>query len=95
MNLIPLHDYVVVEPIEKSNKTEGGLFLPENSQEKPQTGKVMYVGEGVFQDGFLVPMNVKVGDTVLFAKYSGTEVKLDGKKTIIIRDGDILAVVID
>lgn len=93
MKLSPLNDHVVVELIERSSKTESGLFLPENSQEKPQTGKVLAVGMGLYQDGSRVPLVVKVGDTVLFAKYSGTEVKLDGKKTLIIRESDVLAIV--
>ncbi len=93
MKLNPLNDRVVVEPNEQSSKTESGLFLPENAQEKPQTGKVLAVGMGLYQDGSRVPLVVKVGDTVLFAKYSGTEVKLDGKKTLIIRESDVLAIV--
>jgi len=93
MKLNPLNDRVVVEPIEQSSKTESGLFLPENAQEKPQTGKVLAVGMGLYQDGSRVPLVVKVGDIVLFAKYSGTEVKLDGKKTLIIRESDVLAIV--
>ena len=93
MKLNPLNDRVVVEPIEQSSKTESGLFLPENAQEKPQTGKVLAVGMGLYQDGSRVPLVVNVGDTVLFAKYSGTEVKLDGKKMLIIRESDVLAIV--
>jgi len=93
MKLNPLNDRIVVEPIGQSSKTESGLFLPENAQEKPQTGKVLAVGMGLYQDGSRVPLVVKVGDTVLFAKYSGTEVKLDGKKTLIIRESDVLAIV--
>jgi chaperonin GroES len=93
MKLNPLNDRVVVEPIEQSSKTESGLFLPENAQEKPRTGKVLAVGMGLYQDGSRVPLVVKVGDTVLFAKYLGTEVKLDGKKTLIIRESDVLAIV--
>lgn len=92
MKLNPLNDRIVVEPVEQSNKTESGLFLPENTQEKPQTGRVLAVGVGLYQDGSRVPLVVKIGDIVLFAKYSGLEIKLDGKKMLIIRESDVLAI---
>ncbi len=94
MQLKPLNDRLVVEPIEQSDQTKSGLYLPDVAKEKPQTGKVIATGPGSFQDGKLIPMTVGVGDIVLFAKYSGIEVKLDGKKTLVMRESDVLAVVL-
>jgi chaperonin GroES len=83
-----------VEPIEQDEKTASGLYLPETAKEKPQEGKVLAVGPGERDDaGKRVAMEVGVGDKVLFAKYSGTEVKVDGKKLLILRESDILAVI--
>jgi chaperonin GroES len=83
-----------VEPIEQDEKTASGLYLPETAKEKPQEGKVLAVGPGERDDaGKRVAMDVGVGDKVLFAKYSGTEVKIDGKKLLILRESDILAVI--
>ncbi len=94
MNLKPLADRLVVEPLEQEDVTSGGIFLPETAKEKPQQGKVVAAGPGrVDDDGKRVHMEVKVGDRVLYAKYSGTEIKLDGKKVLILRETDILAVV--
>ena len=94
MNLKPLADRLVVEPLEQEDVTTGGIFLPETAKEKPQQGKVVAAGPGrVDDDGKRVNMEVKVGDRVLYAKYSGTEIKLDGKKVLILREADILAVV--
>ena len=94
MNLKPLADRLVVEPLEQEDVTSGGIFLPETAKEKPQQGKVMAAGPGrLDDDGKRVNMEVKVGDRVLYAKYSGTEIKLDGKKVLILREADILAVV--
>ena len=94
MNLKPLADRLVVEPIEQEEVTAGGIILPETAKEKPQQGKVIAAGPGRTDDkGKRVAMEVKVGDTVLYAKYSGTEIKLDGKKVLILRESDILAVV--
>jgi chaperonin GroES len=85
---------VVVEPIEQEEVTSGGIVLPETAKEKPQNGKVLAVGPGERDDdGKRIPMDVKEGDTVLFAKYSGTEIKLDGKKVLILRESDLLAIV--
>lgn len=93
MNLKPLADRLVVEPIEQEEVTAGGIILPETAKEKPQQGKVLATGPGRTDDkGERVPMEVKVGDRVLYAKYSGTEVKLDGKKLLILRESDILAI---
>ena len=94
MSLKPLGNRVVVEPIEQDEVTAGGIVLPETAKEKPQKGKVLSVGPGDRdEDGKRIPMDVNAGDTVLFAKYSGTEIKLDGKKLLILRESDLLAIV--
>jgi chaperonin GroES len=93
MNLKPLADRLVIEPIEQEEVTSGGIILPETAKEKPQQGKVIAAGPGRTDDkGKRVAMEVKEGDRVLYAKYSGTEIKLDGKKLLILRESDILAV---
>jgi len=90
----PLGDRVVVEPLEAEEKTKGGIILPDTAKEKPQEGKVVAVGKGKVSDkGEVVPMEVKVGDKVLYGKYSGTEVTVDDKQYIILREDDILAIV--
>ena len=94
MNLKPLADRLVVEPVEQEEVTSGGIILPETAKEKPQQGKVIAAGPGrTDEDGKRVAMEVKVGDRVLYAKYSGTEIKLDSKKVLILRESDILAIV--
>ena len=94
MNLKPLADRLVVEPVEQEEVTAGGIILPETAKEKPQQGKVLAAGPGrVDEDGKRQAMEVKVGDRVLYAKYSGTEIKLDNKKVLILRESDILAIV--
>jgi len=94
MSLKPLGNRVVVEPIEQEDVTAGGIVLPETAKEKPQRGTVLSVGPGDRDDdGKRIPLDVTVGDTVLFAKYSGTEIKLDGKKLLILRESDLLAIV--
>jgi chaperonin GroES len=94
MNLKPLADRLVVEPLEQEEVTAGGIILPETAKEKPQQGTVLAAGPGrMDEDGKRVAMELKVGDRVLYAKYSGTEIKLDGKKVLILRESDILAVV--
>ena len=94
MNLKPLADRLVVEPLEQEEVTAGGIILPETAKEKPQQGKVVAAGPGrTDDDGKRVAMEVKVGDTVLYAKYSGTEVKMSGKKMLILRESDVLAIV--
>ncbi len=93
MKLRPLGDRLVVEPIEQEERTAGGIILPETAKEKPQEGKVLAAGPGRRdEDGEYIPMDVKVGDRVLFAKYSGTEVKMDGKKLLILKESDVLAI---
>jgi chaperonin GroES len=94
LKLKPLGGRVIVEPIEQEEMTAGGIILPETAKEKPQEGKILAAGPGDRdEDGERIPMEVQVGDKVLYAKYSGTEVKLDGKKVLILRESDILAVI--
>ena len=95
ISLKPLGNRVVVEPIEQEDVTPSGIVLPETAKEKPQKGKVLSVGPGDRdEDGKRIPMDVSEGDTVLFAKYSGTEIKMDGKKLLILRESDLLAIVL-
>jgi chaperonin GroES len=90
----PLDDRVVVKPLEKDEKTAGGIFLPETAKEKPQQGKVIAVGPGkVLENGERVAVSVKKGDLVLFAKYGGAEVEVGGEELLIIRESDLLAVI--
>ena len=94
MKLKPLGGRVIVEPIEQEEMTAGGIILPETAKEKPQEGKILAAGPGDRDEaGNRIVMEVKVGDRVLYAKYSGTEVKIDGKKMLILREADILAIV--
>jgi len=94
LKLKPLGNRLVVEPLEQEDITPGGIILPETAKEKPQKGTVVSAGPGDRDDeGKRIPMDVKVGDTVLYAKYSGTEIKLDSKKLLILRESDILAIV--
>jgi chaperonin GroES len=94
INFKPLGGRVVVEPIEQEEITAGGIVLPETAKEKPQKGTVLSVGPGDRdEDGKRIPMDVSVGNTVLFAKYSGTEIKVDNKKLLILRESDLLAIV--
>jgi chaperonin GroES len=94
LKLRPLADRVVVEPIEREETFAGGaLVLPETAKEKPQQGRILAVGPGHFEDGKRIPLDVKENDVVLFAKYAGTEVKIENKKLLILKESDILAVV--
>ena len=94
LKLKPLGGRVIVEPIEQEEMTAGGIILPETAKEKPQEGKILAAGPGDRdEDGERIPMEVQVGDKVLYAKYAGTEVKMDGKKLLILKENDILAVV--
>jgi len=94
MKIRPLQDRVIVERIEEEEKTKGGIIIPDTAKEKPQEGKVVAVGKGkVTEDGKLLPMSVKAGDKILFGKYSGTEVKLNGNEYLIMREDDILGVI--
>ncbi len=96
MNLRPLGDRLVVEHVEQSEKTAGGVFLPDTAKEKPQEGKVLAVGSGrTLDNGNKLAMDVKVGDKVIYSKYSGSEIKLDGTDYLIISEKDVLAVYTD
>lgn len=91
--LKPLADRVLIEPIEDEEVTAGGIVLPETAKEKPQRGKVLAIGPGGRdEDGKVMTMEVAVGETVLFAKYAGTEIKMEGKKLLILRQSDLLAI---
>lgn len=89
----PLADRVVVKALEESEQMRGGLYIPDTAKEKPQQGEIIAVGPGRFEDGNRVPMDVKVGDKVLYGKYSGTEVTVDGEQYLILRESDVLAVI--
>ena len=93
LKLKPLADRLVVEPTEREDMTASGIYVPETAKEKPQEGKVVAAGQGrKDEDGKLIAMEVKVGDRVLYAKYGGTEVKLEDKKYLILKESDILAI---
>ena len=92
ISLKPLGDRVVVKPTEGEERTKGGIILPDTAKEKPQEGKVLAVGPGrLTEDGKRMPMDVKVGDVVLYVKYGGTEIKIDGEELMILTENDILA----
>src|SRR4026207_2403465 len=94
MKFRPLHDRVVVKRVDEDTKTKGGIIIPETAQEKPMQGKIIAVGPGARDEsGKLVPLDVKKGDTVLFGKWSGTEVKIDGDELLIMKESDILGVI--
>lgn len=94
MNLRPLQDRILVKRVEEETKTAGGLFIPETAKEKPQRGEIVAAGKGKkTEDGKVLPLDVKVGDKVLFGKYAGTEIKVEGEDYLIMREDDILAVV--
>ena len=94
MKIRPLHDRIIVKRLDEETKTAGGLFIPDTAKEKPIQGKVLAVGAGKRdKDGKLVALDVKAGDKVLFSKYSGTEVKIDGEEHLIMREDDLLAVI--
>ena len=93
MKVRPLHDRIIVERIEEDEQRVGGIIIPDTAKEKPQQGKVIAVGKGkVEKDGKITPLDVKEGDTVLFGKYSGQEIKIDGEEYLIMREDEILAV---
>jgi chaperonin GroES len=94
MNLKPLSDRLIVEPNEKEGKTASGIILPETAKEKPQEGTVLAIGPGRLNDsGKRIAMDVKTGDVVLFARYGGTEIKIDDRKLLILKESDVLAIV--
>ena len=93
MKFRPLHDRVLIEVLDGEEKTSGGIIIPDTAKEKPQEGKVVAVGSGTrTEDGKIIPMDVKVGDNVLFGKWSGTEVKIDGKEYSIMKESDIMGI---
>jgi chaperonin GroES len=89
----PLGDRVLIKPLEAEEKTKGGIILPDTAKEKQQEGKIMAAGKGRVEDGKVVALEVKVGDKVLYGKYSGTEIKVDGEEMLIVKEEDILAIV--
>jgi chaperonin GroES len=94
MNLKPLHDRVLVERVSSEDKTKGGIIIPDTAQEKPMEGKVLAVGNGARnENGQIVALDVKKGDRILFGKWSGTEVKIDGKELLIMKESDIMGII--
>ena len=94
MNLKPLHDRVLVERVEQEDRTKGGIIIPDTAQEKPMEGKVISVGGGARnENGQVVALDVKKGDRILFGKWSGTEVKIDGKELLIMKESDIMGII--
>jgi chaperonin GroES len=94
MKIRPLHDRIIVKRVEEEEKTKGGIIIPDTAKEKPIEGKVIAVGKGrTTEDGKIVAMDVKVGDRVLFSKYAGTEVKIDGREHLIMKEKDILGII--
>jgi len=94
MELRPLDDRVVIKPSEAQDKTAGGIFLPDTAKEKPQIGKILWIGPGkVNDDGKRVPMSVKKGDEVVYGKYMGNEIEMDNQKYVIVRESDLLGVI--
>ncbi len=90
----PLHDRIIVKRLEEEEKTKGGIIIPDSAKEKPQEGEVLAIGNGkTLEDGKVLPLDVKVGDKILFSKYSGTEIKVDGNEYLIMKEDDVQAVV--
>ena len=96
MKVRPLHDRVIVERIEETEQRIGGIIIPDTAKEKPQQGKIIAAGKGrIEKDGKVTPLDVKAGDTILFGKYSGQEIKMDGEEYLIMREDEVLAVIED
>jgi len=94
MKIRPLHDRVIVKRLESETKSAGGIVIPDSAAEKPVQGKVVAVGKGkILEDGNVRPLDVKVGDKILFGKYSGTEVKVDGDDLVVMREEDVMAII--
>ncbi len=94
MRIRPLHDRILIERVEEKDKTKGGIIIPDTAKEKPMQGKVIAVGKGkVTENGEVIAPDVKEGDRILFSKYAGTEVKIDGKEHLIIREDDVLGII--
>jgi chaperonin GroES len=93
MNIRPLYDRIVIKRIEEQETKQGGIIIPDTAKEKPQEGEVMAVGRGKrLEDGKIVPLDVKVGDRILFGKYSGSEIKIDGEEYVIMREDEVLGI---
>ncbi|MBW2038922.1 MAG: co-chaperone GroES [Deltaproteobacteria bacterium] len=96
MKIIPLQDRVLVKRLEEEEETKGGIIIPDTAKEKPMEGKVVAVGKGrVKEDGTVIPLDVKAGDKILFSKYAGTEIKIDGEEHLVMREDDILGIIKD
>jgi len=94
MKVRPLHDRLLVHRIEESAPTKGGIIIPDTAKEKPQQGKVLAVGNGkILENGTKLPLDVKVGDRILFGKYTGSDIKIDGEEVLILREDEVLAVI--
>lgn len=93
MKIQPIRDNVLIEPIKKEAKTDSGIFLPENGQDKQEQGIIIAVGPGIKKDGKLISLDIKVGDTVIFTQYGPNEIKVDNKKFLIAKESDILAII--
>lgn len=94
MKVKPLHDRVIVKRVEEEEKTKGGIIIPDSAKEKPAEGKIVAVGNGkVTEDGKQIPLEVKKGDRILFGKYAGTEINIDGEEHLIMREDDIIAII--
>ncbi len=94
MRIKPLHDRIIVKRLEEEEKTKGGIIIPDTAKEKPIEGKVIAVGDGkIKEDGTKIPMEVKKGDRILFAKYAGTEVKIEGEEHLMMKEDDVLAII--
>ncbi len=94
MKVRPLHDRIIVKRLEEEEKTKGGIIIPDTAKEKPIEGRVVAVGDGkIKEDGTKIPMEVKKGDRILFAKYGGTEIKIDGEEHLMMREDDVLAII--
>lgn len=94
LTIRPLHDRLIVKRLDEEQKTKGGIIIPDTAKEKPQEGEVLAVGNGkILEDGKKLPLDVKVGDKVLFSKYSGTDIKLDGQEYLILKEDDIQAII--
>ena len=96
MKVKPLQDRILVKRLEEEQKTKGGIIIPDAAKEKPQEGKVIAVGDGkVLDNGTKIKLSVKAGDKILFGKYSGTEIKIDGEEHLILREDDVLGIIVD
>ena len=93
MKFKPLRDGVAIQACEQETKTAGGIIIPDSAKEQPMQGKVVAIGSGIFVDGKLTPLDVKIGDNVLYGKWSGNEIKIDGKKILFMKESDILGII--